>query len=179
MRRYELLSKRLIGVELRKSVRPEFQQPSFADLNTIRAAPWRHRIRSSPYDSQARRDATVLPRPGFSAPAPDDWRAEKIPFFSIQFGANKINVHAPDLWQNRAFTLRGHTAQPGCGDFCFVWSGTLRDLTETLQRAAATIEEGPVERIGARDAGHAKGISIYTRDPDNNLLEFIVYEPAT
>jgi len=113
---------------------------------------------------------------GFSAPAPEDWLAEKTPFFSIQFGENKINVHAPELWQNGAFTLRGHTAQPGCGDFCFVWSGSLTDLREKLQQAGAMIEEGPVERIGGRNAGHAKGISIYTRDPDNNLLEFIVYE---
>lgn len=113
---------------------------------------------------------------GFSAPAPEDWRAEKIPFFSIYFGENKINVHAPELWQNGAFTLRGHTARPGCGDFCFVWSGSLADLRENLHRAGATVEEGPVERIGGRNAGRAKGLSIYTRDPDNNLLEFIVYE---
>jgi catechol 2,3-dioxygenase-like lactoylglutathione lyase family enzyme len=58
---------------------------------------------------------------GFSAPTPEDWRAQKMPFFSIQFRENKINVHVPELWQNRAFTLRGHTAKPGCGDFCFVW----------------------------------------------------------
>ena len=115
---------------------------------------------------------------GFSAPEPEDWLAEKTPFFSIQFGENKINVHAPELWQNGTFTLRGHTAQPGCGDFCFVWSGSLTDLKEKLQRAGAVIEEGPVERIGGRNGGQAKGLSIYTRDPDNNLLEFIVYEKA-
>jgi len=112
---------------------------------------------------------------GFSAPAPEAWRAQNLPFFSIQFGENKINVHAPELWQNRAFTLRGPTAQPGCGDFCFVWSAALSDLREALKRAGASIEEGPVERVGGRDAGRAKGMSIYTRDPDQNLLEFIVY----
>jgi catechol 2,3-dioxygenase-like lactoylglutathione lyase family enzyme len=115
---------------------------------------------------------------GFSAPAPEEWRAQNVPFFSIQFGDNKINVHAPELWQDRAFTLRGHTAQPGCGDFCFVWSGTLADLRERLRGAGAAIEEGPVDRVGGRDAGRAKGTSIYTRDPDNNLLEFIVYGSA-
>jgi len=112
---------------------------------------------------------------GFSAPAPEDWRAQNLTSFSIQFGENKINVHAPELWQNRAFTLRGPTAQPGCGDFCFVWSGALSDLREALKSAGASIEEGPVERVGGRDAGRAKGMSIYTRDPDQNLLEFIVY----
>jgi catechol 2,3-dioxygenase-like lactoylglutathione lyase family enzyme len=115
---------------------------------------------------------------GFSAPTPEDWRAQNVPFFSIQFGENKINVHAPALWQNRAFTLRGPTAQPGCGDFCFVWAGTVAELQATLQRVGASVEEGPVERIGARHAGRAKGTSIYTRDPDHNLLEFIVYAPA-
>ena len=115
---------------------------------------------------------------GFSAPTPEDWRAQNVPFFSIQFGENKINVHAPALWQNKAFTLRGTTAEPGCGDFCFVWSGTVAELRATLQRAGASIEEGPVERIGARHAGRAKGTSIYTRDPDRNLLEFIVYGSA-
>lgn len=112
---------------------------------------------------------------GFAVPAPEEWRAQNVPFFSIQFGENKINVHAPALWQNKGFTLRGPTAHPGCGDFCFVWSGTLAELNATLQRAGAPIEEGPVERIGGRDGGRAKGTSIYTRDPDHNLLEFIVY----
>jgi catechol 2,3-dioxygenase-like lactoylglutathione lyase family enzyme len=112
---------------------------------------------------------------GFSAPSPEEWRARDVPFFSIQFGENKINVHAPRLWQDGAFTLRGPTAEPGCGDFCFVWSGTLAELKAALQRAGASIEDGPVERVGGRNAGRAKGTSIYTRDPDHNLLEFIVY----
>jgi catechol 2,3-dioxygenase-like lactoylglutathione lyase family enzyme len=115
---------------------------------------------------------------GFSTPAPEKWRAERIPFFSIQFGENKISVHAPELWQDGAFTLRGKTAQPGCGDFCFVWSGALCELKERLHQAGAIIEGGPLERVGGRNAGRAKGMSVYTRDPDNNLLEFIVYESA-
>ena len=112
---------------------------------------------------------------GFSAPTFEEWRAQGKPFFSIQFGENKINVHAPALWGNPAFTLRGPAAKPGCGDFCFVWAGTLETLRDTLRAAGAAIEEGPVERVGARHAGRAKGQSIYTRDPDHNLLEFIVY----
>lgn len=115
---------------------------------------------------------------GFGAPTPEDWRAQNVSHFSIQFGENKINVHAPALWQSPTFTLRGPTAQPGCGDFCFVWSGSLAALKTSLLRVGALIEEGPVKRVGARDAGRATGISIYTRDPDRNLLEFIVYETA-
>lgn len=116
---------------------------------------------------------------GFTVPTLEDWRASEQLFFSIQFGENKINVHAPVIWQNPAFTLRGHTARPGCGDFCFVWSGTLTELREKLDVAGARVEEGPVERVGGRDTGRAVGTSIYTRDPDDNLLEFIVYGGAT
>lgn len=112
---------------------------------------------------------------GFNAPTPQQWRAQASPYFAIQFGDNKINVHAPELWETGAFTLRGAGARPGCGDFCFVWSGSLDTLRATLNAAGAAIEEGPVERIGGRDGGQARGMSVYTRDPDGNLLEFIVY----
>ncbi len=112
---------------------------------------------------------------GFEVPEPAEWRASGVPFFSIQFGNNKINVHAPDLWQNSEFELRGPTARPGCGDFCFVWSGTLGELNKVLKRAGADLVEGPVERVGGREGGRAKGMSMYTRDPDRNLLEFIIY----
>jgi len=112
---------------------------------------------------------------GFSAPTPEEWRSGGAPFFSIQFGDNKINVHAPALWKNTSFTLRGRSAEPGCGDFCFVWTGALEELRETLRNAGARIEEGPVERAGGRSSGRARGTSLYTRDPDQNLLEFIVY----
>lgn len=115
---------------------------------------------------------------GFSAPTLDEWRATKALRFSIQFGENKINFHAPELWRSSSFTLRGTSAQPGCGDFCFVWSGSLVEIENLLRSCGATIEVGPVERIGARRGGRAKGTSLYTRDPDNNLLEFIVYDEA-
>ena len=112
---------------------------------------------------------------GFSAPTPEEWRASGAPYFSLHLGQQKINVHAPALWQGGTFSLRGPSALPGCGDFCFVWSGDAEALRRLLREASAQIEEGPVERIGGRDAGRARGTSFYTRDPDNNLLEFIIY----
>ena len=96
-------------------------------------------------------------------------------FYSVHFGDQKINFHAPERWQSGIFTLRGPTAVPGCGDFCFVWEGSVESLRDMLNQAGATIIEGPVERIGGRHGGRAKGTSIYLRDPDSNLLEFIVY----
>ena len=78
--------------------------------------------------------------------------------------------------EDPAFTLRAPAARPGCGDFCFVWQGPLEALLAALRRAGAAVEAGPVERVGGRDHGRAKGTSVYTRDPDGNLLEFIVYD---
>ena len=51
----------------------------------------------------------------------------------------------------------------------------LESLQAMLDQAGAKIVEGPIERIGGRDNGHAKGTSTYVRDPDTNLLEFIIY----
>jgi len=115
---------------------------------------------------------------GFEILGEDEWRAGKSRIFSIVFGNSKINVHGPDFWPSPDFTLRGPTAVPGCGDFCFVWAGGLTSLQEALAAAGATIEEGPVRRQGGRGGGQDWGISIYTRDPDRNLLEFIVYDEA-
>lgn len=110
-------------------------------------------------------------RLGFRVPDPEEWRRSELPFFAVHFGAQKINFHAPALWQSPDFTLRGPAAAPGCGDLCFVWEGGADALRELLESAGAKVVAGPVELRGAR--GH--GRSVYVRDPDENLLEFIVY----
>lgn len=109
---------------------------------------------------------------GFTAPTPEAWRAEKGRMFSVHCGPNKINFHHPAFWQDPAFTLRGPAARPGCGDLCFVWSGTQDELDQALRAAGAAVEKGPVDRVGGRNV---TGSSTYTRDPDGNLLEFIIY----
>ena len=95
--------------------------------------------------------------------------------YSVVFGNNKINFHTPSLWMQDSFSLRGRGAHPGCGDFCFVWNDSEAVLLNILKELGAVVEEGPVERIGGKDGGRAKGVSIYTRDPDMNLVEFIRY----
>jgi len=93
---------------------------------------------------------------------------------SVHFADQKINFHRPALWQRPTFTLRAPAAQPPCGDFCWVWNGTEAELRAAIQRVGAAIEaEG--QRDGGRDGGDAVGQSIYIRDPDDNLLEFIRY----
>ena len=111
-------------------------------------------------------------RLGFQVPSADEWKASNMPFFSVFFGSQKINFHAPPMWKNPDFDLRGPTSVPGCGDLCFVWEGGPEALAKMLTEARAETVFGPLELHGAR----GKGTSTYTRDPDQNLLEFIVYE---
>jgi catechol 2,3-dioxygenase-like lactoylglutathione lyase family enzyme len=91
---------------------------------------------------------------------------------SVYIGDQMINFHRPTRWQDAAFTLRAPAAKPPCGDLCFVWEGTPESLKALLDRAKAKIEVGPVERQGGR---RRNGSSVYTRDPDGNLLEFMIY----
>ena len=94
---------------------------------------------------------------------------------SVHVGDHKINFHRPNLWQRKTFSLRAPGAVPPCGDFCFVWDGALAELQTMLNDVGAAIIEGPAERRGGRDGGRATGTSVYVRDPDQNLVEFIVY----
>ena len=90
-------------------------------------------------------------------------------------GAHDQFSRASALAIRPQFTLRGPSALPGCGDLCFVWQGSPQSLDDTLAAAGAVIEEGPVPRTGGMNGGSTQGISVYTRDPDANLLEFIIY----
>ena len=92
--------------------------------------------------------------------------------FSVYFGDNKINFHRPAHWQDKRFTNRAPAAVPPCGDLCFVWEGTAESLKVMLDRAGAKVEIGPVAREGGR---RKTGSSVYLRDPDGNLLEFMIY----
>jgi catechol 2,3-dioxygenase-like lactoylglutathione lyase family enzyme len=91
---------------------------------------------------------------------------------SVYIGDQMINFHRPAHWQSADFTLRAPAAKPPCGDLCFVWDGTSEALKGMLDRAGAKIIEGPVSRQGGRKK---VGSSVYVRDPDGNLLEFMIY----
>jgi catechol 2,3-dioxygenase-like lactoylglutathione lyase family enzyme len=91
---------------------------------------------------------------------------------SVYIGDQMINFHRPALWQSGTFTLRAPAAKPPCGDLCFVWDGTAAALKTWLDRAGAKVIEGPVARQGGRRKGAS---SVYIRDPDGNLLEFMIY----
>ena len=94
---------------------------------------------------------------------------------SVHFGDQKINFHRPASWQRASATaLRAPAAVPPCGDFCFVWEGSAESLMARLDHAGAeVIATG--ERDGGRALGTVRGMSRYARDPDGNLLEFMIY----
>lgn len=85
-----------------------------------------------------------------------------------RFGSQQLNIHGPGL---NPTPLARLPVQPGGSDLCFVWPGTVDEAAAHLQAHSVVVELGPVERNGAR----GKGTSLYFRDPDGSLLEFIVY----
>lgn len=97
--------------------------------------------------------------------------AESPHLLRVRLGNQMVNFHRPELWQGD-FPLRASAAVPPCGDLCFVWQGSVESLVQLLQRAEVRIVEGPVEREGGR---RVLGSSVYVRDPDGNLIEFMTY----
>ena len=88
---------------------------------------------------------------------------------SFRLGRTQLNVHGPGFMpSDNVARLR---VQPGNSDVCFVWDGPIEDAIAHLERHGVAVETGPVERRGAQGAGQ----SVYFRDPDGSLLEFISY----
>jgi len=93
------------------------------------------------------------------------------PRVAYRFGDTQLNVHGPgvDLSSNVARL----PVQPGNSDLCFVWPGPIEDAMAQLANHGVEVETGPVARLGAK----GDGVSVYFRDPDGSLLEFISYHP--
>ncbi|HEV2677127.1 MAG TPA: cupin domain-containing protein [Aliidongia sp.] len=89
---------------------------------------------------------------------------------AIQFGRNKINLHA----HGREWSPRALHPTPGAGDFCLISGVPLQTIQARLAAAGVPIELGPVERPGALGSMQ----SIYFRDPDQNLVEVSCYPPG-
>ena len=86
---------------------------------------------------------------------------------ALMFGSSKINLHQ----RGREFLPKAATPTPGSADLCLIVDDSLEVVVAELAAIGIAIEEGPVERTGAR----GPITSVYIRDPDGNLIELSNY----
>ena len=88
--------------------------------------------------------------------------------WAYRFGTEQLNVHGPGAHPDPVALI---PVAPGNSDLCFEWPGPIEDASAHLREHDIEAEQGPVSRNGAR----GPGMSLYFRDPDGSLLEFISY----
>jgi catechol 2,3-dioxygenase-like lactoylglutathione lyase family enzyme len=92
--------------------------------------------------------------------------------FAYRIGDTQLNVHGPGV--DAGSNVARLPVQPGNSDVCFVWSGPIETAVDHLRGHGVDVETGPVTRFGAR----GRATSVYFRDPDGSLLEFMSYGDA-
>ena len=89
---------------------------------------------------------------------------------ALAFGSQKLNLHQ----QGKEFEPRALNPIPGSGDLCLITSLEMKEVVAHLQACGVALIDGPVKRTGA--VGTL--LSVYFRDPDQNLIEVSNYIPA-
>jgi catechol 2,3-dioxygenase-like lactoylglutathione lyase family enzyme len=82
---------------------------------------------------------------------------------ALTFGEQKINLHQA----GQEIDPKAAHPTPGSADLCFTADVSADEILEWLHSREVEVEEGPVERTGARGTI----TSFYLRDPDLNLIE--------
>lgn len=88
--------------------------------------------------------------------------------YAYRIGALQLNCHGPGVDPQPVARI---PVAPGNSDLCFEWPGPIGEAQAHLDRCGIATELGPVRRHGAK----GRGTSVYFRDPDGSLLEFISY----
>jgi catechol 2,3-dioxygenase-like lactoylglutathione lyase family enzyme len=91
--------------------------------------------------------------------------------WAYRFGDVQLNAHGPGVAPAEVARL---PVAPGNSDLCFEWKGPIADAVAHLGRHGIALEREPMQRFGAK----GEGTSVYFRDPDGSLMEFISYAPA-
>jgi len=89
--------------------------------------------------------------------------------YAYRFGDKQLNCHGPGHIGTPVARI---AVMPGGSDLCFEWHDGAGSAKAHLQACGVPVELGPVTRFGAK----GEGISLYFRDPDGSLLEFICYD---
>ena len=88
--------------------------------------------------------------------------------WAYRFGTEQLNVHGPGVSPDPVARV---PVAPGNSDLCFEWDGPIDGAVAHLLACNVEIELGPIARGGAK----GDGASVYFRDPDGSLMEFISY----
>lgn len=86
---------------------------------------------------------------------------------ALAFGNQKINLHAA----GKEFEPKADQPTPGAIDLCLITETPLPEVIAHLHALNIGILEGPVTRTGATGSI----VSVYIRDPDQNLIEISNY----
>jgi catechol 2,3-dioxygenase-like lactoylglutathione lyase family enzyme len=87
---------------------------------------------------------------------------------TYRFGNQQLNVHGPGVAAEPVARL---PVKPGGSDLCFHWPGDVESAIAHLGEHRVEVEYGPIERSGFGGTG----TSVYFRDPDGSLLEFLCF----
>jgi catechol 2,3-dioxygenase-like lactoylglutathione lyase family enzyme len=88
--------------------------------------------------------------------------------WSYRFGEAQLNCHGPGVAGTPVARI---PVPPGGSDLCFIWPDSIASAIVHLAEHGVEVEVGPVPRFGSRGAG----TSVYFRDPDGSLMEYISY----
>jgi catechol 2,3-dioxygenase-like lactoylglutathione lyase family enzyme len=91
--------------------------------------------------------------------------------FAYKLGDFLLNCHGPGVVPN---LVARQPVAPGNSDLCFEWPDTMESALAHLATCAVAVERGPIATRGAK----GEAVSVYFRDPDGSLLEFMVYPAA-
>ncbi|MBO0731577.1 MAG: VOC family protein [Acidimicrobiaceae bacterium] len=98
----------------------------------------------------------------------DKFREGSFSVVTLVVGSNRINVHPSPPRAPQHLVARRPT--PGSVDLCFRWDGPIEEVVALLSKHGLAVVDGP----GPRPAADGQdAVSVYTRDPDGNLIEFL------